>query len=108
MNRGKFRIRLARAASARRRVPAAKDFVRTAHGDFRGGPPRQSLRKRSRKPGRRDGQYSKRFEREGSLGLGSDENAVRAGRSWRFQPATKYGEPVAASVGVEVLFTFNL
>lgn len=41
---------------------------------------------------------------ERSLGYGLDENAVRAVRMWRFQPATKYGMPVAAPISVKVDF----
>jgi len=39
---------------------------------------------------------------ERSLGYGLDENAVRAVRTWRFQPATKDGQPVAVTVHTKV------
>lgn len=41
---------------------------------------------------------------ERSLGYGLDENAVRAVRTWRFQPGTKNGQPVAVSAQVEVKY----
>lgn len=41
---------------------------------------------------------------ERSLGYGLDENAVRAVRAWRFQPATKEGQPVAVPSNAEVNF----
>lgn len=39
-----------------------------------------------------------------SLGLGLDEEAVKAVRKWRFQPALKEGNPVAVQVNIEVNF----
>jgi len=39
-----------------------------------------------------------------SLGMGLDEKAVEAVRSWRFDPALKKGEPVAAMIAIEVEF----
>lgn len=39
-----------------------------------------------------------------SLGLGLDEKAIEAVRSWRFKPAMKDGHPVAVQVNVEVTF----
>jgi TonB family protein len=38
------------------------------------------------------------------LGLGLDEKAVEAVRSWKFEPAMKNGEPVAVKIMVEVDF----
>ena len=38
------------------------------------------------------------------LGLGLDENAIATVRTWKFSPAMKEGEPVAARVDVEVSF----
>ena len=38
------------------------------------------------------------------IGMGLDEKAVEAVRTWRFQPATKDGTPVAFEVAVEVSF----
>jgi TonB family protein len=40
------------------------------------------------------------------IGLGLDDNAAGAIRTWRFKPATKNGDPVAVRVEVEV--TFNI
>ena len=37
-------------------------------------------------------------------GLGLDEKAVEVVKGWRFQPATKNGEPVAVQVNIEVNF----
>jgi homoserine O-acetyltransferase/O-succinyltransferase len=39
-----------------------------------------------------------------ALGHGLDEKAIEAVRKWRFQPATKDGQPVAAMIDVEVTF----
>lgn len=39
-----------------------------------------------------------------SLGMGLDENAIEAVQKWRFQPATKDGQPVAVQINVEVSF----
>lgn len=39
-----------------------------------------------------------------SLGMGLDERAVDAVRTWRFQPALKDGRPVAVQVNIEVTF----
>jgi periplasmic protein TonB len=39
-----------------------------------------------------------------SLGMGLDENAVEAVRTWRFRPATKDGHPVPVQIEVEVNF----
>lgn len=39
-----------------------------------------------------------------SLGMGLDEKAIEAVRSWRFRPATFGGQPVATQIAVEVQF----
>ena len=39
-----------------------------------------------------------------TLGLGLDEKAIEAVRTWRFEPAMKDGKPVAVAVSVEVEF----
>ncbi len=39
-----------------------------------------------------------------TLGLGLDEKAVEAVKTWRFEPAMKDGKPVAAQISVEVTF----
>ena len=39
-----------------------------------------------------------------SLGMGLDENAIAAVSTWRFQPATLNGKPVAVEVNVQVSF----
>ena len=39
-----------------------------------------------------------------ALGMGLDEKAVEAVRTWRFEPAHKDGQPVAVQVNVEVNF----
>ena len=41
-----------------------------------------------------------------SLGSGLDEKAIEAVRQWKFEPATKDGEPVA--VQMDALMSFNL
>jgi protein TonB len=39
-----------------------------------------------------------------TLGLGLDEKAIEAVRTWRFEPAMKDGKPVAVQINVEVNF----
>jgi TonB family protein len=39
-----------------------------------------------------------------SLGMGLDEKAIAAVSTWRFQPATLDGKPVAVEVNVQVSF----
>jgi TonB family protein len=39
-----------------------------------------------------------------SLGMGLDEKALEAVRTWRFEPAHKDGKPVAVQINVEVIF----
>lgn len=39
-----------------------------------------------------------------TLGLGLDEKAIEAVRTWRFEPAMKDGRPVAVAVNIEVTF----
>jgi TonB family protein len=39
-----------------------------------------------------------------SLGMGLDEKAIEAVKSWRFHPAIRNGQPVAAQIGVQVDF----
>lgn len=39
-----------------------------------------------------------------SVGMGLDEKAIEAIRTWRFEPATKDGRPVAVRISVEVNF----
>lgn len=39
-----------------------------------------------------------------SLGLGLDEKAIEAVRTWRFEPARKDGQPVSVQINVEVSF----
>jgi TonB family protein len=39
-----------------------------------------------------------------SLGMGLDEKAMEAVRSWKFEPAKKDGQPVAVQVNIEVNF----
>lgn len=41
------------------------------------------------------------------LGMGLDEKAIEAISSWRFEPASKDGKPVAAAVKVEVTFRLD-
>jgi len=38
------------------------------------------------------------------LGLGLDEQAIKAVNSWRFRPGAKDGEPVSVAINVEVSF----
>ena len=40
-----------------------------------------------------------------SLGLGLDEKAIEAVRTWRFEPAKKDGQPVPVAVNIEVNFS---
>ena len=39
-----------------------------------------------------------------SAGMGLDERALEAVRTWRFEPARKDGQPVAVQISVEVSF----
>jgi len=39
-----------------------------------------------------------------SLGMGLDEEALKAVRTWRFEPGTKDGHPVPVQINVEVSF----
>jgi TonB family protein len=38
------------------------------------------------------------------LGMGLDEQAVRAVREWRFQPAMKNGQPVRVQINIKMVF----
>jgi len=38
------------------------------------------------------------------LGMGLDENAIEAVKSWKFEPAMKDGQPVRVEIAVEVNF----
>ena len=42
-----------------------------------------------------------------SLGMGLDEKSIEAIRAWRFEPARKDGQPVAAQVSVETSFALE-
>ncbi len=39
-----------------------------------------------------------------TLGMGLDEKAIEAVRSWKFEPARQNGNPVAVQINVEVNF----
>ena len=39
-----------------------------------------------------------------SIGMGLDENAVKAVRNWRFQPSEYEGKPVPVQINIEVYF----
>jgi TonB family protein len=39
-----------------------------------------------------------------SVGMGLDEKAIDAVRTWKFEPARKDGQPVAVQINVEVSF----
>src|ERR1700722_11069562 len=48
--------------------------------------------------------YTHDLRVQSSLGMGLDEKALEAVRTWRFLPATLNGQPVAAQIAVEVDF----
>ena len=39
--------------------------------------------------------------------FGLDEEAIRAAKEWRFLPGTRFGEPVAVAVTIELSFTLR-
>jgi TonB family protein len=39
--------------------------------------------------------------------FGLDQEAVKAAKQWRFQPGTRFGEPVAVLVTIELTFTLR-
>jgi TonB family protein len=47
-----------------------------------------------------------RIRLERALGYGLDENAMEGVKTWRFQPATRNGQPVAVEMNIE--YSFNL
>lgn len=47
-----------------------------------------------------------RIRLERALGMGLDDNAMEGVKRWRFNPATRNGEPVAVAMSIEV--SFNL
>jgi periplasmic protein TonB len=46
----------------------------------------------------------KQIKVERPLGMGLDQKAIEAVRKWKFEPATKDGQPVAVQINVEVNF----
>jgi hypothetical protein len=42
-----------------------------------------------------------------SLGLGPDEEAVKSLQTWKFEPATLEGKPVALKIAVQVDFRLD-
>lgn len=48
-----------------------------------------------------------RISVERVLGMGLDAQAVSTVRNWRFQPATREGEPVAVEMNIETTFQFH-
>ena len=47
-----------------------------------------------------------RIRLERALDMGLDENAMEGVKRWRFNPATRNGQPVAVEMNIEV--SFNL
>jgi TonB family protein len=47
-----------------------------------------------------------RIRLERALGMGLDENAMEEMKTWRFNPATRKGQPVALEMNIEI--SFNL
>jgi TonB family protein len=44
---------------------------------------------------------------ERALGYGLDENAMESAKTWRFEPATRNGQPVAVEMKIEVSFKLS-
>ena len=39
--------------------------------------------------------------------FGLDQEAIKAAKQWRFRPGTRFGEPVAVLVTIELTFTLR-
>jgi TonB family protein len=39
--------------------------------------------------------------------FGLDQEAIKAAKQWRFDPGTRFGEPVAVLVTIELTFTLR-
>jgi TonB family protein len=39
--------------------------------------------------------------------FGLDQEAIKAAKKWRFKPGTRFGEPVAVLVTIELTFTLR-
>jgi TonB family protein len=48
-----------------------------------------------------------RIRLERALGMGLDENAMEEVKRWRFNPATRNGEPVAVEMNIEISFNLD-
>ena len=58
-------------------------------------------------PSRQATSTAEAIQYDGQDLLSLDEEAIRAAQQWRFAPGTRFGEPVAVLVSIELSFTLR-